>query len=1057
MRPFKKAFSLIMAFVMVLSCLCIGASAEGEDFKLSISKIQKYDEATHTIVEGDITEAKAGDVVVVTFSIENQSSSSIRVGAYTAYMEYDADLLTPYIDGSDVDWDGFFYENSYLDLSSSAFTVGNPAVGEIIMAGSTASGVPVKAGQATDIGQIAFQINTDAESTSAQFAFDTAKRNQIADTQENKKTIDATAVTLLKINGGAPTLGTVTLDKNSAEVDGTNADTVKATAVSTKGIDLTNNVAWSIAPAGQGVTVDADGTVTVDAKAVAGTYRVTAAADGTNVLGSSDSAAFTVSRRAPILTDILLDKKLVTVDGINDQTITVEMLDQYGSPMDSAISVSPSEGISVSGKTIIVGKDAAEGTYTARIAGKAATFYVLHSAESKDLKLSISEIQKYDEVTHSIIPGAVTAAAAGDVVVITFSIENQSPSIIRVGAYEVYMEYDADLLTPYIDVTDEIGDGPFYDGISSDLSGSSFTVGNPDAGDIIMAGSTPSGVIIRAGKTANIGQIAFKINDDAESTSTQFAFDFTEENLIADTNEQKKTVDATGITSLDILGLDRKLDALSLNQTSVLADSVHTVSLRATALSCTGSDLSNDVQWSISPANEEVTISDTGFITVNGKAPAGVYTVTATSDGSNVYGPAVTAELLVTRNASVLTEIKLDKTEVTLDGENDQVIHVELIDQYDSQMDASISVTPSVGITVSGQSIIIDKNAAGGTYTVTVGDKQSSFVVIIPKVLVSISVMTPPTKLTYLEGKDDLDLSGGVLELSYNYGPTSEIPLSEAKVFGFDNTVVGPQTLTVSYEGKTCTFGVTIKAKTLTSISVKTPPAKLVYLEGKDTLDLAGGVLNLFYDNGTFSEVPLSEAAVSGFNNTVVGAQTLMVTYKDKHCTFGITIQPKSLTSISIKALPKKLAYFECSGALDLFGGVLTLSYDNDTSAELPLSDAAVSVSGFDNTTVGPQTLTVSYKDKMCTFEVEILPAYELTANATTGTYQLTTYANPQEATLVIAYYGKSGQLISSTHTEVKLQVGQTISGTYDTSIPCNMMLLSTVPAPLCKAVTPLP
>ena len=230
-----------------------------------------------------------------------------------------------------------------------------------------------------------------------------------------------------------------------------------------------------------------------------------------------------------------------------------------------------------------------------------------------------------------------------------------------------------------------------------------------------------------------------------------------------------------------------------------------------------------------------------------------------------------------------------------------------------------------------------------------------------------------------------------------------------------------------------------------------------VYLEGKDTLDLAGGVLNLFYDNGTSSEVPLSEAAVSGFNNTVVGAQTLTVTYKDKHCTFGITIQPKSLTSISIKALPKKLSYFECSGALDLFGGVLTLSYNNDTSAELPLSDATVSVSGFDNTTVGPQTLTVSYKDKMCTFEVEILPAYELTANATTGTYQLTTYANPQEATLVIAYYGKSGQLISSTHTEVKLQVGQTISGTYDTSIPCNMMLLSTVPAPLCKAVTPLP
>ena len=123
------------------------------------------------------------------------------------------------------------------------------------------------------------------------------------------------------------------------------------------------------------------------------------------------------------------------------------------------------------------------------------------------------------------------------------------------------------------------------------------------------------------------------------------------------------------------------------------------------------------------------------------------------------------------------------------------------------------------------------------------------------------------------------------------------------------------------------------------------------------------------------------------------------------------------------------------------------------TAAPAPAEDKAL-VRGLQRMIQCP---TVSYKDKMCTFEVEILPAYELTANAADGTYQLTTYANPQEATLVIAYYGKSGQLISSTHTEVKLQVGQTISGTYDTSIPCNMMLLSTVPAPLCKAVTPLP
>ena len=82
------------------------------------------------------------------------------------------------------------------------------------------------------------------------------------------------------------------------------------------------------------------------------------------------------------------------------------------------------------------------------------------------------------------------------------------------------------------------------------------------------------------------------------------------------------------------------------------------------------------------------------------------------------------------------------------------------------------------------------------------------------KELASISV-TPPTKTEYLEGKEQLDVTGGKLTLTYNNGTTEVIDLAADMVSGFDNTKVGKQTLTVTYQGKTTTFEVEIIAVTV--------------------------------------------------------------------------------------------------------------------------------------------------------------------------------------------------------------------------------------------------
>ena len=272
-----------------------------------------------------------------------------------------------------------------------------------------------------------------------------------------------------------------------------------------------------------------------------------------------------------------------------------------------------------------------------------------------------------------------------------------------------------------------------------------------------------------------------------------------------------------------------------------------------------------------------------------------------------------------------------------------------------------------------GAALTLYKGQTGTTYYTTS--------ITPPAQLESVVLKEQPAKLSYLEGKDQLDVTGGMLELTYDDESTKEIPLTNAMVTGFDNTQVGRQELTVSYGGFTLTFTVEVKAKTLTSIAVSSLPEKLGYLQNKETLDVTGGKVTLYYDNGTTAEVELTENMVMGFDNTVLGKNTLTVTYAGKTATFDVQIEPKSLSSISLTNLPTKLTYLEGKDTLDLSGGKVTLYYNDGTEEEIDLTENMVT--GFDNTRVGQQELTVTLGEKTDSFHVQI-QAKSLTSIAVT-------------------------------------------------------------------------
>ncbi len=102
----------------------------------------------------------------------------------------------------------------------------------------------------------------------------------------------------------------------------------------------------------------------------------------------------------------------------------------------------------------------------------------------------------------------------------------------------------------------------------------------------------------------------------------------------------------------------------------------------------------------------------------------------------------------------------------------------------------------------------------------------------------SIELTKQPDKLTYVHKIDSLDITGGKLLLTYADGSTTIVEITDEMVSGFDNTNIGENTITVTYQEATTTFVVQIvKAKVLFQMEDGTVISEQEYLVG-DTIQL---------------------------------------------------------------------------------------------------------------------------------------------------------------------------------------------------------------------------
>lgn len=231
---------------------------------------------------------------------------------------------------------------------------------------------------------------------------------------------------------------------------------------------------------------------------------------------------------------------------------------------------------------------------------------------------------------------------------VTISAKNAPANI---GAMELHVQFNSDVL-----VFDSMVAGNGLNGLP--LS----TAVNVDAVneecDIPLSYMDMSGTNHAINSGAVIATLYFTVNPEAESCSTDITFSEVE----AQGYPSVTFTSAATNKKVDVTGATPTIASVTLTGGPVQVNGTTGGSVTAAATSAKGTDITSGVTWSVSPADQGVTINAAGVITVDPKAQESTYTVTAAAKTGSSQGDSKTATFTVTRATPVVAAVRIDAT-----------------------------------------------------------------------------------------------------------------------------------------------------------------------------------------------------------------------------------------------------------------------------------------------------------------------------------------------------------------------------------------------------------
>lgn len=305
----------------------------------------------------------------------------------------------------------------------------------------------------------------------------------------------------------------------------------------------------------------------------------------------------------------------------------------------------------------------------------------------------------------------------------------------------------------------------------------------------------------------------------------------------------------------------------------------------------------------------------------------------------------------------------IEETEISAAGGK---IHLVYNDGFEEDVDLKVDMLSGYDMNKIGNQTVtatytdkaVDQDFTD-TYEINVREKQ------VEKISVK-----PTPKTSYIE-KQDLDLDTFTIKVDYDNGTTEDLPVTQDMVSGYDKTKIGPQTVTITHEGKTTTVNVLVREKQVEKIAVEEPITSSVY-EGKE-LNLSGDSILVTYDNGDEETVSLDKAEVTGFDSTKDYAEETVVpltaTYQGKTDTFNVTVR-------AITGVEKLNEITVDSGEMPELPETVTVNWSDNTKSTEDVSWDQVSDT-YKDRKGGSFTVqgTVDYFDKKAEQPVKVNPA----------------------------------------------------------------------------------
>ncbi len=146
----------------------------------------------------------------------------------------------------------------------------------------------------------------------------------------------------------------------------------------------------------------------------------------------------------------------------------------------------------------------------------------------------------------------------------------------------------------------------------------------------------------------------------------------------------------------------------------------------------------------------------------------------------------------------------------------------------------------------------------------------------------------------------------------------------------------------------------------------KSNTPRQTYVQGQE-LALSGSSLTCQTEEGT-TTVPAdsAEVTVSGYDKDTLGEQTVTFTYMEQSTTLKVTVIPR----IAVEGFD---ANYFVGDTFNKSNGRIKVADDNANVTSVNLKEDSVAISGFDSSTAGAKTVTVSYGGYTGTFTVNVL------------------------------------------------------------------------------------